>query len=78
MREKRLILATTGFKFVSEKVSHHPPVMAFYAEAQKWRIDGHIAPSQKFWGRSMVRFSALSFLVAWLGTMLTIGFGIAL
>ena len=52
----------TGFKFVSEKVSHHPPVMAFHASATSspaltsdddaWSIDGHIAPSQKFWGRS--------------------------
>lgn len=47
-----------GFKFVSEKVSHHPPVMAFYAEAAKWKLGGHVAPSQKFWGRSMV--SAMS------------------
>lgn len=59
---------TTGFKFVSEKVSHQPVVMAFHAEAPAWQINGHVAPSQKFWGRSME--------VRWLselrGTLLTL------
>ncbi|GAA5973443.1 hypothetical protein JCM11641_006463 [Rhodosporidiobolus odoratus] len=43
-----------GLQFISEKVSHHPPVMAFHGEAPKkgWQVYGHIAPSQKFWGRS--------------------------
>ncbi|GAA5890800.1 hypothetical protein JCM5296_003422 [Sporobolomyces johnsonii] len=47
-----------GFKFISEKVSHHPPVLAFHGEASSkgWEVDGHIAPSQKFWGRSMEVF----------------------
>lgn len=51
--------SSTGFKFISEKVSHHPPVMAFHASSEldteivpAWEINGHIAPSQKFWGRS--------------------------
>lgn len=44
---------SSGFKFVSEKVSHQPVVMAFHAEAPAWQINGHVAPSQKFWGRSM-------------------------
>lgn len=57
-----------GLKFISEKVSHHPPIMAFHAESTvpppsassssaststpAWSIDGHVAPSQKFWGMS--------------------------
>ncbi|CEQ42845.1 SPOSA6832_04710, partial [Sporobolomyces salmonicolor] len=47
-----------GFKFISEKVSHHPPILAFHGEAscKGWEVDGHIAPSQKFWGRSMEVF----------------------
>ncbi|KAM0749584.1 hypothetical protein T439DRAFT_327262 [Meredithblackwellia eburnea MCA 4105] len=52
-----LIRSDKGFKFVSEKVSHHPPILAFHTEGAKgWTIDGHIAPSQKFWGRSMEVF----------------------
>lgn len=43
-----------GFKFVAEKVSHTPVVMAFHSEAkQGWEMSGYVAPSQKFWGRSM-------------------------
>ncbi|BGP42164.1 Oxysterol-binding protein 3 [Rhodotorula kratochvilovae] len=47
-----------GFQFVSEKVSHHPPVLAFAGDAPErgWHVFGHIAPSQKFWGRSMEVF----------------------
>ncbi|KAL8280331.1 hypothetical protein RQP46_007248 [Phenoliferia psychrophenolica] len=45
-----------GFKFVSEKVSHHPPVLAFHTEGRGWHVDGYVAPSQKFWGRSMEIF----------------------
>ncbi|GAA5840076.1 hypothetical protein JCM11251_000596 [Rhodosporidiobolus azoricus] len=47
-----------GFRFVSEKVSHHPPILAFHGEAPQkgWQIYGHVAPSQKFWGRSMEVF----------------------
>ncbi|GAA6000749.1 oxysterol-binding protein related protein OSH3 [Rhodotorula paludigena] len=47
-----------GFQFISEKVSHHPPVLAFHGDAPQrgWQVFGHIAPSQKFWGRSMEVF----------------------
>ncbi|GAA5908541.1 hypothetical protein JCM6882_001294 [Rhodosporidiobolus microsporus] len=47
-----------GFRFVSEKVSHHPPILAFHGEAPQkgWQVYGHVAPSQKFWGRSMEVF----------------------
>lgn len=34
-------------------MSHHPPVMAFHSDSAGWQIDGHLSPSQKFWGRSM-------------------------
>ncbi|TNY22568.1 Oxysterol-binding protein-domain-containing protein [Rhodotorula diobovata] len=44
-----------GFRFVSEKVSHHPPVIAFLGDAPSrgWQICGYTSPSTKFWGRSM-------------------------
>ncbi|GAA6020768.1 hypothetical protein JCM8202_004570 [Rhodotorula sphaerocarpa] len=56
-----------GFRFVSEKVSHHPPVLAFHCESissasgspsepPQWQLYGHVAPNQKFWGRSMEIF----------------------
>ncbi|OAJ40675.1 hypothetical protein BDEG_24382 [Batrachochytrium dendrobatidis JEL423] len=42
-----------GFKFVSEKVSHHPPVMACYAESKNYRIFQDSLLKTKFWGKSM-------------------------
>ncbi|GAA5874414.1 hypothetical protein JCM3774_005031, partial [Rhodotorula dairenensis] len=47
-----------GFRFISEKVSHHPPVLAFHSEStlRGWQLYGHVAPNQKFWGRSMEIF----------------------
>ncbi|GAA6010665.1 hypothetical protein JCM10207_007793 [Rhodosporidiobolus poonsookiae] len=47
-----------GFQFVSEKVSHNPPILAFHSEAPQrgWSVFGHVAPSSKFWGRSMEVF----------------------
>ena len=50
------IRADKGFRFIAEKVCHHPPVLAFHSDAKKWRLDGHVAPTQKFWGRSMEVF----------------------
>lgn len=52
---------------MSEKVSHHPPVLAFHCESissasgspsepPQWQLYGHVAPNQKFWGRSMEIF----------------------
>ncbi|KAJ3163796.1 Oxysterol-binding protein- protein 3 [Geranomyces variabilis] len=42
-----------GFKFVSEKVSHHPPVMACHAEAPNYRFFQDNQVKTKFWGKSM-------------------------
>ncbi|KAI8608162.1 Oxysterol-binding protein [Chytriomyces sp. MP71] len=42
-----------GFKFVSEKVSHHPPVMACYAESPIYRFYQDNQVKTKFWGKSM-------------------------
>ena len=65
MRSARLTPRTDrlGFRFISEKVSHHPPVIAFLGDAPErgWQICGYTSPSTKFWGRSMeVRRSSLS------------------
>ncbi|KAM0790735.1 hypothetical protein ACM66B_004590 [Microbotryomycetes sp. NB124-2] len=45
-----------GFKFIAEKVSHNPVIMAFHSESKKWSFDGFLEPTQKFWGRSMEVF----------------------
>ncbi|KAJ3292857.1 hypothetical protein HK104_004958 [Borealophlyctis nickersoniae] len=42
-----------GFKFVSEKVSHHPPIMACHAQAHKWLFFQDSQVKTKFWGKSM-------------------------
>lgn len=44
-----------GFRFISEQVSHHPPVSAFYSEGlcQDFLFHGSIYPKLKFWGKSV-------------------------
>ncbi|ORY88959.1 Oxysterol-binding protein-domain-containing protein [Leucosporidium creatinivorum] len=58
-----------GFKFVAEKVSHTPVVMAFHSEGkQGWEMNGYIAPTQKFWGRSMEVFVTGDFNISFPAT----------
>ena len=44
-----------GFRWMSEQVSHHPPVSAFHAEGLKedFLFHGSIYPKLKFWGKSV-------------------------
>ncbi|KAG0142960.1 hypothetical protein CROQUDRAFT_661834 [Cronartium quercuum f. sp. fusiforme G11] len=42
-----------GFRFISEKVSHHPPIMAAYAEGDGWKLEMTSSIRQKFWGKSL-------------------------
>ncbi|EGF98128.1 uncharacterized protein MELLADRAFT_96141 [Melampsora larici-populina 98AG31] len=42
-----------GMKYVSEKVSHHPPIMAAYAEGDGWKFELTSSIRQKFWGKSL-------------------------
>ncbi len=37
-------------KFISEKVSHHPVVMAYHAEGEGWELYATSAGKTKFWG----------------------------
>ncbi|XP_035527412.1 oxysterol-binding protein-related protein 1-like isoform X2 [Morone saxatilis] len=48
-----LIRDDLGFRWVSEQVSHHPPVSAFQAEGLKedFVFHGSIYPKLKFWGK---------------------------
>ncbi|KAF8273796.1 Oxysterol-binding protein-domain-containing protein [Lactarius quietus] len=40
-------------KFISEKVSHHPVVMAYHAEGEGWELYATSAGRTKFWGKSL-------------------------
>ncbi|KAI9445412.1 Oxysterol-binding protein-domain-containing protein [Lactarius indigo] len=40
-------------KFISEKVSHHPVVMAYHAEGEGWELYATSAGKTKFWGKSL-------------------------
>ncbi|XP_037666826.1 oxysterol-binding protein-related protein 2 isoform X1 [Choloepus didactylus] len=44
-----------GFRFISEQVSHHPPVSAFYSEglSRDFVFHGSIYPKLRFWGKSV-------------------------
>uniref|UniRef100_A0A671YRI7 Oxysterol-binding protein n=1 Tax=Sparus aurata TaxID=8175 RepID=A0A671YRI7_SPAAU len=50
-----LIREDLGFRWMSEQVSHHPPVSAFQAEGLKddFVFHGSIYPKLKFWGKSI-------------------------
>ncbi|KAK1797338.1 hypothetical protein P4O66_008709 [Electrophorus voltai] len=50
-----LIREDLGFRWLSEQVSHHPPVSAFHAEGLKddFLFHGSIYPKLKFWGKSV-------------------------
>lgn len=47
-----LVREDRGFRFLAEKVSHHPVRMAYQAESEKWSLTQAPLPSQKFWGKS--------------------------
>ncbi|KAJ1439220.1 Pleckstrin-like proteiny domain [Sesbania bispinosa] len=42
-----------GFRFISEKVSHHPMVVACYCQGTGWKFWGDSNLKSKFWGRSI-------------------------
>uniref|UniRef100_A0A8C9SR25 Oxysterol-binding protein n=1 Tax=Scleropages formosus TaxID=113540 RepID=A0A8C9SR25_SCLFO len=50
-----LIRDDQGFRLISEQVSHHPPISAFYAECLTgdFVFHGSIYPKLKFWGKSV-------------------------
>ncbi|KAH1094886.1 hypothetical protein GLYMA_14G164600v4 [Glycine max] len=42
-----------GFRFLSEKVSHHPMIVACHCEGTGWKFWGDSNLKSKFWGRSI-------------------------
>lgn len=43
-----------GFRFISEKVSHQPVIVACHAESVKWRFWQDVQAETKLWGKSML------------------------
>lgn len=39
------------FRFLAEKVVHHPTVLAAHCEGCGWTLDGDLEVKSKFWGR---------------------------
>ncbi|KAG7666002.1 OSH3 [[Candida] subhashii] len=46
-----LVREDLGFRMISEKVVHRPPVYAYFAESDTWTLRFAISPTQKFWGK---------------------------
>ena len=42
-----------GFRYISEQVSHHPPISACYCESARYRLWAEVKVKSKFWGKSM-------------------------
>ncbi|GIX85358.1 oxysterol-binding protein-related protein 1 [Caerostris extrusa] len=42
-----------GFRMMTEQVSHHPPVTAFYADSPHFTFTGAVHPKLKLWARSV-------------------------
>ncbi|KAK9461911.1 Oxysterol-binding protein-domain-containing protein [Lipomyces oligophaga] len=47
-----LVREDKKFRYFAEKISHRPPVMATYAEGERWSYSFSPQPAQKFWGKS--------------------------
>ena len=46
-------LKSQGWKFISEQVSHHPPISAGYVEHEKYEMWMNTHMKTKFWGKSL-------------------------
>mgnify|MGYP001048336385 CR=1 FL=1 len=42
-----------GFRFISEKVCHHPAIIASHCESESFTLFQDMRPKSKFWGKSM-------------------------
>ncbi|KAK9473625.1 Oxysterol-binding protein-domain-containing protein [Dipodascopsis tothii] len=47
-----LVREDLGFRYVAEKISHRPLMVATYADSEHWTYSYSPQPSQKFWGKS--------------------------
>ena len=46
-------LVTPNFRFVSEQVSHHPPISAYFAEGKGYTTTANTNVKNYFWGSSL-------------------------
>ncbi|EGW35493.1 uncharacterized protein SPAPADRAFT_58735 [Spathaspora passalidarum NRRL Y-27907] len=46
-----LVREDLGFRMISEKVFHKPPVFVHYVESEHWTLKYALSPTQKFWGK---------------------------
>lgn len=44
-------VSSQGFRFVSEKVCHHPTILCAWCEGRGWVFQGDGEVKSKFWGR---------------------------
>ncbi|KAJ1513129.1 hypothetical protein HMI54_005165 [Coelomomyces lativittatus] len=42
-----------GFRYISEQVSHHPPISACHCESNHYEFYGEVNMKNKFWGKSL-------------------------
>ena len=42
-----LVREDLGFRLISEKVSHRPPVFAYHIDTEHWTLDYALSPGQK-------------------------------
>ncbi|KTW28135.1 hypothetical protein T552_01994 [Pneumocystis carinii B80] len=47
-----LVREDKGFRFLAEKVSHRPVIIACHAESSSWTFSHSPKPKQRFWGKS--------------------------
>lgn len=45
------------FHYISEQVSHHPPVSAFFARGENWTLTTNVEPKIRFHGTNVVAIS---------------------
>ena len=46
-------------KFIAEKVSHRPVIMAYHAEGPGWEQYSTVSGKTKFWGERSLRLSSI-------------------
>ncbi len=56
-------LVTPEFKFISEQVSHHPPVTAFFCEGKEYSVWSNNRPKTKFTGKNVTFTQMYNFYV---------------
>lgn len=51
--DQELPPGSSSFFYLSEQVSHHPPISAAHAEGERWTLDSETIVKMSFWGKSI-------------------------